>query len=305
VRISPVLLPVSLAAGALSVVAALFSTGPASSLCALVMLAALAGHVIVGGRTAAGKSAEPPTAAPRVRWALAIGVGILAAAIAVRLYWPGEPAEDFRWMTPFYAPLDGDGTPAGLLGVELVEPSAELLDTWRQAFDRQQIVAVVQLLGVLCLAVGVLALPRQRRPGRAALTTALALAVLAVVALNVWSRADGSSASDLLGAVWPALLATLVAAGMAALAGWRAGDAWLAPAGALLVAVAAAIALNDLAFEWSAWWRFTQPADVDVAISVATGGSVDHSPEVSAALTRAAELAGPALLTVGQVQAEP
>jgi hypothetical protein len=274
VPLSRALLLTSIVAGALSVVGALLPGGRLSLQAGLAMLVALAGYVIVAGGTAA----------PRARWALAAGVGMLAVGMALRLYWYSAP-EDFGWFS--YAPLDVTGTPE------------RLVDFSRRSIGRLQIVAVLHLLAVVCFAVGVFTLPAWRRRPRAVLTGVLALALLAVFG----SRAGGSAVLHGLGTVWPALLATLVAVGLVALAGWRADRTWLVAAGTLLVAVAAATVFDDLASTWSAWWI---PPGVQVLGSgyVTAGIRVvtDSSPEVSAAVRTTVELAGPALLAIGALR---
>jgi hypothetical protein len=280
VSLSRALLLVSAVAGVLSVLAALTSSHRLSAQGGLAMLLALAGYVIVAGRSAL----------PRVRWALAAGAGMLAVGMALQLYWYSEPAEDFGSVA--YAPLNEGGAPEGLLGL------------WWQSVDRMRIIGFLHLLAVLCFLVGVSALPRWRRSRRAALTGALALLPLAVVGVNLRNQVDGSAVLDQLAAVWPALLATLVAVGLVALAGRRADYAWLVAAGTLLVAVAAATLFDDLSSTWSAWWalvgrNLAEPMFLSVGVRV----SVDGSPEVSAAVKAAAELAGPALLTIGALRA--
>jgi hypothetical protein len=279
VPLSRALLLTSTVAGALSVIGALFPGGRLALQGALAMLVTLVGYVVVAGRAAA----------PRTRWALAAGVGMLAVGMALRLYWYNEP-EDFGWFA--YSPLDENGAPT------------PWLDVLRQSVDRVRIVAFLHLLAVLCFAVGVFALPAWRRPGRAALTAVLALVLLAFVGANVEGRFDGSAALEALGTVWPALLATLVAVGLVALAGWRADHAWLVAAGTLLVAVAAATVLDDLAIAWSGWWTLAgrnvaEPMFLSVGVRVVADGS----PEVSAAVRTAVELAGPALLAIGALRA--
>jgi hypothetical protein len=275
VPLSRALLLVSTVACALSVMGALFPGGRLSLQAALAMLVALVGYVIVAGRFAA----------PRTRWAFAAGVGMLAVGMAFRLYWYAEP-EDFGWFA--YAPLDVTGVPE------------HLVDFSRPSIHRLQIVAFLHLLAVVCFAIGVFALPAWRRPARAVLTGVLALALLAYFG----SRVGGSALLHGLATLWPALLATLVAVGLVALAGWRADRTWLVAAGTLLVAVAAATVFDDLASTWSAWWI---PPGVQVLRSgvVYAGISVvaDDSPDVSAAVRTAVELAGPALLGIGALRA--
>jgi hypothetical protein len=249
------------------------------------MLVTLTGYVVVAGRTAV----------KRTRWALAAGVGVLAVEMALQLFWYSRPLEDFHWIAPFYQPLDGG--PA-----RVARPDAALLDLWRQAIDRERVFAFLNLLAVLCFAVGVFTLPGWRGPRRAALTAILALLMLAVVGPNVWNRLDGPAVLDQLGTVWPALLATLLAVGLVGMAGRRADHAWLVAAGTFLVAVVAATAFDDLAGAWSAWWRLSQPSE-DAFLSAAVSVSLGGQPLVSAALRTAAELTGPALLALGALRA--
>lgn len=281
VRLSRVLLLVSAGAGALAVTAALFSARQASLQCGLVTLVTLIGYVMVAGRAAL----------PRVRWAIAAGVGLLAVVMAMRLFWYREPAGGLVFDEVFYVSVDGSGAPSA--PVEVV-PAAVL--------DQERIAAVGQLLGVLCLAVGVRGLPESRRPKQGVLTTILAALLLVVVGVNIAGRVDGTAVFDLLGTAWPALLATLAAAGVAALTGRRADRARLLPAGALLVAVAQAVAFDNLTGIWSAWWALSDFGGVD-SVSATLGVSVDGSPEVSAAMEATVALTGPALLTIGALHA--
>jgi hypothetical protein len=283
VSVSRALLLISTVAAALSVTGSLFSDARLSLQGGLAVLVALVGYVIVAGRGTV----------PRTRWALAAGVGMLAVGMALQLYWYSEATEDFGWFA--YSPLYTSGAPT------------PLLDLSRQSVDRLQIVAFLHLLAALCFAVGVFALPAWHRPKRAGLTAVLALVLLAFVGVNVGGWFDGSAVLDALGTVWPALLATLVAVGLVVLAGRRADHAWLVAAGTVLVAVVAATVFDDLAGAWSGWWMLAQPEDntaaPQLAVSVGFRLAADSSPEVTAALKTAAELAGPALLAVGALRA--
>jgi hypothetical protein len=275
VRPSPVLLLASVAAGALSVVAALVSAQQTSTQCGAVALAALAARVSMAGRAAA----------PRVRWALTAGIGLLSLATATKLFWHQDQALGAAWLAP--APQD--------------DARAAIAHHWLGTIDRDRTAATGLLLGVLCLGVAVLALPARHRPRRAAPTVILALVLLAVAATQLGSRAGGTPVLGLLGAAWPAVLATLAAAGMMALSGRRTDRAWLLPAGALLVAVAAAVTLDDLAGTRSAWWALSGAAHRDVMFMV--GAPTGGSPQVSGALATAVALGGPALLAIGALRA--
>ncbi len=274
-RLSRVPLLVSTVAGALSVMAALFSARQTSSQCGVVALVALIGYVAVAGRAAR----------PRVRWALVAGIGLLAVVIAVQLFWyPDQTGGGFGW----FAYASANKAPSAMLG------------QWRRVLDGERISAVGRLLGVLCLAVAVLALPGRHRPKPAVSTTVLALLLLAVVGADSWSRLGSAPVVGLLGTVWPALLATFAGVGVAARAGWRADRFWLLPAGALLVAVAATIAFDDLAGTWLAWWAFSDVREGDTVFAVMDANSL---PEVSGALATAVALVGPALLAIGALRA--
>lgn len=275
--VSRVLLSVSVGVAALSIVAGASGAWQASMACGVGALAALVGYVAVAGQRAA----------PRVRPSLIAGLGSLVVILALRLYWYREPAEDFGWFA--YGPLGG--------------LPDDIRDSWRRAIDRERIAAVGQLLGVLCLAIAVVALPGRHRPKRAALTTTLAVLVLAVLGTEVADWFAGRPMLDLVGAVWPALLATVVAAGAAALAGWRDDRTWLILAGSLVLAVAAATAVDDLAASWWAWWTIAG-TDRNIAFpQMAISISADVSPDVSAGIDTAVALAGPILFAIGAVRA--
>jgi hypothetical protein len=241
----------------------------------VIMLVALVGYVTVVGHGAV----------PRVRWALAAGIAMFVVVMAMRLFWYREQTGDFGWFA--YAPMS--------------ETRKAVLDQlrWRMV-GREQVAAVGLLLGVLCLAVAVLALPGRRRTRWAVVTTMIALLLVAVAGVNVWTWAHGAPVLELLAATWPALLATLVAVGITALAGWHGGRAWLLPAGALPVAVAAAVAFDDLAGTWWAWWTlFDIPEGYeDAHMSSAFNVSVDDSLVARPALATTAALGGPALLAI-------
>lgn len=284
---------VAAATGALSVLAALGSARRPSIQFGLAASAALVGYVLLAG-----------PAVRRVRQALAAGIGLFAVTMAVELWWlPEQPAE-VRWFTPFYAPLDGSYPSVGP-----VQIPPTVLDQLRQMIDQERFSAIGLLLGVVCLAVAVVALPVRQQPKAAGLARVVAVLPLVVVGANLWSRIDGAPLLGLLGAGWPALLATLVAAWVLALSGARAGRV-LVPLGALLVAVSAAVALEDLSSTWLTWWEFSNGRDqamVDTAVAVSVTSSADvsaaSSVDVLGAVRTAVALAGPALLAVGALTA--
>ncbi|MGK5671809.1 hypothetical protein ACSNOB_03040 [Micromonospora sp. URMC 106] len=293
-RPTRVLLMVSITTGALSVVTALVSAERAATQSGLAASAALIGYVLFAGPTL-----------PRVRPALAAGIALFAVPTTVELWWFPERPADVRWFTPFYAPLGGGFTPTGQ-----VQVPATTLEQWRQLIGQERLSAVALMLGVLCLAVAVVALPVREQPKAARLAGVAAVLLLAVVGANVWSRIDDAPPLGLLGAAWPALLATLLAAGVVARSGTRADRAALVPLGALLIAVTAAVTADDLASSWFTWWTFsnrsdhsTQSGTVAVSVVGTVASSAAGAADVSAAVRAAVALAGPTLLTVGALAA--
>ncbi|SCL65015.1 hypothetical protein [Micromonospora chersina] len=271
-RLSFGLLVASVAAGLLSVAAALLAM-PASSLqFGLAMLLALLGHVLAsrGGR--------------RVRWAVAAGIGLLAVVAAMRLFWYQEQVDETGWLAY------GTGAKAALLA------------RWRELIDRERLAALGLALGVLGLAAGVLALPaRGRRQGVA--TAVLALLFFAWLGLSFAREFGRYPLLDLLGTVWPALLAALVAMGALALSGWRADRRWLLPVGLVLLSLGAVNAYADLAAAWSGWWVMSRPADgAFLQVGVAVSTSSQDFPQLSQAVEVAVALAGVQLVAVGALR---
>jgi hypothetical protein len=272
-RLSFGLLVASVAAGLLSVAAALLAMPAASLQFGLVMLLALLGYVLVD------------RGVRRVRWAVAAGIGLLAVVAAMRLLWYQEQVDEAGWLTY------GQGV-----------AKTSMLARWREMIDRERLAALVLALGVLCLAAGVLALPsRGRRRGVA--TTVLALLLLAWFGLSFAREFGRYPLLDLLGTVWPALLAALVTMGALALSGWRADRRWLLPVGLFLLSLGAARAYSDLAAAWSGWWVMAKPADgafLEVGVAVST--STEGFPQVSSAIEAAIAIAGAGLVAVGALR---
>ncbi|MFU8873939.1 hypothetical protein [Micromonospora sp. SL4-19] len=281
-RLPRVLLLVSAATGAFAVLATLFSETRAALQSSLVAAVAFLGYVLLAGP------------APGVRRALAAGIGLFAAVMALKLWWLPEPPADAGWLIPFYAPLDG-GAP-----VDLHLPAR--LDHLRQTIEQDRIAAVGLLLGVLCLAVAVLALPVQHRPRRTLLARVVAVLLLVVVAVDVGDRVNDAPLLGAFGVGWSALLATLAAAGMLAAAGRRSDRFVLVPLGALLIAGTAAADFAGIISAWSSWWSLTD-ASRDAFLSVGVAGSVGGWTDVSAAVQVAMALAGPTLLALGALHA--
>ncbi|MFC3503285.1 hypothetical protein ACFOOK_20220 [Micromonospora krabiensis] len=177
-----------------------------------------------------------------------------------------------------------------------------LLDLWRQSITQDRIAAVGLLLATVCLAVVVLALPVRRRPGRTPLArTAAALLVVLVVAY-VWDSVGDAPLSGAFAAGWPALTATLVAAGVLAVSGERGDRFALVSIGALLIAVTAAADLGDLVSLSSSLWSAVdvrRDAFLEVGVAVSAGGGKD----LSAAAHAGVALVGPALFAIGALHA--
>lgn len=266
------LLLASVAAGLLSAAAALLAMPAASMQFDLVMLLALLGYVLLH------------RGARRVRWTVAAGVGLLAVVAAMRLLWHQEQVIDVGWMA--YEPA----------------PETSIVGRWRASIDRQRLAALGMALGVVCLAAGVLALPsRGRRRGVA--TAVLALLLLAWFVQDSTQEFVDHPLPELLGTVWPALLAALVSMGALALSGGRSDRRWLLPAGLFLLSLTAADTYSNLAGVWSGWWKMTNPdQDPFLVVGTVVGASGEASPQVSSAVETAIALAGAGLAAVGALR---
>ncbi|MGK5739857.1 aminopeptidase [Micromonospora sp. URMC 103] len=266
------LLVASVVAGLLSVGAALLAMRAASLKFGLVMLLALLGYVLLD------------RGVRRVRWAVAAGIGLLALVAAVRLLWHQEQVDEVGWLS-----YGGVAETAVLARV-------------REMVDRERTAALGLALGVLCLAVGALALPsRGRRRGVA--TTVLALLLLAWFGSRTVREFGRYPLLDLLATVWPALLAALVAMGSLALSGWRADRRWLLPVGLFLLSLGAARAYFDLVAQWSGWWHMAKPpGDAFLEPGVSVSMPTDGSLQVSWAMESAIALAGAGLVAVGALR---
>ncbi|MEU7612372.1 aminopeptidase [Micromonospora sp. NPDC049204] len=267
------LLVASVAGGLLSAAAALLAMPAASMQFGLVMLLALLGYVLLD------------RGARRVRWAVAAGVVLLAVVAAKRLFWHQEQVVDVGWVT--YGPAAAETSNLG---------------PWRESIDRQRLAALGVALGVVCLSAAVVALPsRGRRRGVA--TAAVALLLLAWFGLDSTREFVDYPLPDLLGTVWPALLATLVSIGALALSGWRADRRWLLPVGLFLLSLTTANAYSDLAGVWSGWWEMAHPhQSVFLVLGMVVSTSWEDSLEVSSAVETAIALAGAGLTAVGTLR---
>ncbi|MGC1209906.1 MAG: aminopeptidase [Micromonospora sp.] len=272
-RLSVGLLLAFIVSGLLSVAAAVLAMPAASLQFGLVMLLALFGYVLVS------------RGVRRVRWAVAAGIGLLAVVAAMRLFGYQGQVDEAAWLT------SGQG---------ITRPA--MLARWREGIDRERLAALGLLFGVLGLAAGVLPLPaRGRRRGVA--TTVLALLLFAWFGLSIAREFGRSPLLDLVGVVWPALFAALVAIAALALSGWRADQRWLLPVGLFLLSLGAARAYSDLAAAWSGWWITAEPPDgAFLQVGVAVRTSSEGFPQVSRAIEAAIAFAGPGLVAVGALR---
>lgn len=273
-RISSKLLAVSVVAGLLAVGAALLAMTTASLQFGLVMLLALLGYVLASGGTR------------RVRWAVATGVGLLSVVAAARLFWAQEQVDAAGWLVAGPAPTEA------------------LMAYWRELTDRERIAALGLALGVCCLAAASWTLPARGGRRRGTATVVLALLVLAWFGLTAAGKFSRYSLRDLLGTVWPALVAVLLAVAALALSGWRAERRWLLPAGWLLLSLEAVRGYSDLAARGSSWWLAAEPANrAFIQVGVAVSRTAPGFPQVSEAVELAVALAGAGLVAVGAVGA--
>lgn len=270
--------------GGIAVVGAAVSATEVSLRCAAVAFGALAWHVAVGARSTAA----------RLRWPLAAGCVVFAAAALARLYAATDPPQDVGWVA--YGP-----------------PGTAELTAMRDAVARglgwELRMAGVQLGAVVLLAGAVTGLPsgrgENRRRPRLVATAVVALLVVAWILADRWLGID----TDLLGAavreIWPALLAAAAGLALLVLAGRHADHRWLVAAGAALVAVQAATTLSDATGTWltvsalTDWLCSDDGHMMAVSTAVDEGGSLQSGPALATLVT----LAGPALVVAGALRA--
>ncbi|KAB1119033.1 aminopeptidase [Micromonospora aurantiaca] len=275
-RLSSGLRVAAVVAGLLSVGAALLAMREASLLWAVVTLAALAGHAFTA------------TAMPRVKWGVAAGAGLFALVAAANLHRYREQVAEV-------------GEPArGQAGA-----GAYLLESWQYGIDRQRLTAGGLALGVLLLGAAVSALPA-RGGRRGVVTTVLAVAVLVWCVASVAVTPGEPALPDLFAAVWPALLAVLVTAGVLALSGRRGDRRGLLPAGMVLLSLVAVRVCADLAAAWASWWPLVRPAEdafLQPGIMMSVGAAPGGALEVSSAVETAVALGGVGLAVAGALRA--
>ncbi|MEV4510055.1 hypothetical protein AB0K00_13960 [Dactylosporangium sp. NPDC049525] len=264
----------------LAVAAATVSATEVSLRCAAVAFGVLAWQVATGA------------AAPRLRWPLAAGCVLSAAAALVRQATYAHPPDDVGWFA--YGP---PGT-AALVAMR---------DTTCWWLGRGLVAAGVQLGAVVLFTGAVYALPPVHRRARIVSTVVVAVVIAAGAGADRWFGTEPWRVGSALCTLWPGLLATAAGLTGLILAGRRADHRWLVAAGAALVATAAAVTLSDLTGLWLTAWSLADLASSEpqagVALSVAVGEP--GAPELTAALTTAATLCGPALLAHGVLRAAP
>jgi len=261
-----VLLAVACFAGMAYVAGVLYGARPLAALGAFAAAAALAGYAVIAGRTAPA----------RVRWSLVAGAATLAVLSVGGVLLPdvgaGIPETDGR----------------GHLRPEYVAAVERWLDRthWR---------ALGLSVVAGCVAVAMSALPVRRGPWAAVATVAGGLVLSALVLLPLSSWLWYEPAGPLVGAVWPVLLAAIVAIVAAAIGARRARVGWLAAGGGLLLAVPALMLVRDIVRTASVTWT---PPGTGILISmvlVVPGVYVDGRGAAAAA----ALLAGCLLAAAG------
>ncbi|ADL48508.1 hypothetical protein [Micromonospora aurantiaca (nom. illeg.)] len=275
-RLSSGLRVAAVVAGLLAVGAALLAMREASLLWAVVTLAALAGHAFTA------------TAMPRVKWGVAAGAGLFALVAVANLHRYREQVAEV-------------GEPArGQAGA-----GAYLLESWQYGIDRQRLTAGGLALGVLLLGAAVSALPA-RGGRRGVVTTVLAVAVLVWCVASVALTPGEPPLPDLFAAVWPALLAVLVTAGVLAWSGRRGDRRGLLPAGMVLLSLVAVRVCADLAAAWASWWPLVRPAEdafLQPGIMMSVGAAPGGALQVSSAVETAVALGGVGLAVAGALRA--
>jgi hypothetical protein len=222
-------------------------------------------------------------AKPVPRWTLTAAAALLAAASAVTC-------------------LHTDPIPAGF---------SEVTTFYEQAAEVVYAEAVLLAIAVAALTVGIVALPQFRRPiWLTAVACVVALVPVAVVVVDAANERDLAPPVDQGALLWhlaPGMLATVLAGLLLVLAVSRADRWFLAPAGALLVQLAAAYAAWSMSGSWylSEWLRgvetssaFLQPGlRMEVPATATATAVIDV--EAGPALALAALLLGPALIAAG------
>jgi hypothetical protein len=222
-------------------------------------------------------------AQPVPRWTLTAAAVLAAASVVTQLH--------------------TDPIPAGF---------SEITTFHEQAAEGQYAEAVLLAIAVAALTVGMVALPQFRRPVRlTAAACVVALVSVAVVAMDAADERDLLAPAADQGALFrhvaPGMLATVLGGLLLVLAVSRADRRFLAPAGALLVQLAAAHAAWSMSGSWylteslrgvETSSAFLEPGlRTDVSATATASVVVDF--EVGAALALAALLVGPALIAAG------
>ena len=221
-------------------------------------------------------------AKPVPRWTLSAAAAVLAVASVV------------TW-------LHIDPVPAGF---------SEITTFYEQAAEGEYAEAVLLAIAVAALTVGIVALPQVRRSvWLTAVACVVALVPVAVVAMDAAGERDLLAPAADQGALFrhiaPGMLATVLAGLLLVLAGSRADRWFLAPAGALLVQLAAAHAAWGMSGSWylteslrgvETSSAFLQPG---LRTDTSATATVAIDVEVGPALALAALLLGPSLIVAG------
>ncbi|MEU8614458.1 hypothetical protein AB0C29_41370, partial [Actinoplanes sp. NPDC048791] len=180
-------------------------------------------------------------------------LALLTVALYSALY-VGKPVP--RWTLTAAATVLAAASVVTGLHTDPVPPGFSGITTFHeQAAEGQYAEAVLLVIAVAALTVGMVALPQFRRP--VWLTTVacmVALVPVAVVAMDAADERDALTPAVDLGALFrhvaPGMLATVLAGLLLVLAVSRADRRFLAPAGALLVQLAAAHAAWGMSGSW-------------------------------------------------------
>ncbi|WP_028569013.1 hypothetical protein [Salinispora tropica] len=276
-RSAKVLLPLFGLVGAACVIVALFD-GRESSRLGSIALVILSYCVAVAG------GAVPI----RARGLISSGLGLLAVAWAADFWWGTEAAGGFEPRVAIAGPgiESAGGSPLAVSG-------------------REWLVALVQLVGLLALAIGLTLLPggTRRKSWAAQMILAVAVAVLLFGVVAAPVAVSNGQVTEMWRTAWPMVLVAL-AAFVAAVVSMRHTDRWwLLPAGAVLLEVWAALSLYEFINEWVTWssfWRSTS-AGAGIVSTSAAGGSLSGY-DVAAGVAAACVLGGAALLAGGAVR---
>lgn len=277
VRSAKVLVPLFGLVGAACVIVAPFDDRESSRLGSIALVILSYCVAVAGG-----------AGATRARGLISIGLGLLAVAWAADFWWGTEAAGGLGQRVVIAGPgiESAGGSPLAVSG-------------------REWVMALVQLVGLLALAVGLALLPGgTRRRSRAAQTTlAVAVAVLLFGVVAVPVAVGSGQVAEMWRTAWPMVLVALAAFGAAVVSMRYADRCWLVPAGAVLLEVWAALSLHASINDWVTWSSFwpSTSAGAGIVSTSAAGGSLS-GVDVAAGVAAACALGGAALLAGGAVR---